>query len=689
MADDFKQYFPADSIPAVSGNEFMMAYDDEFLYFAAKMYNIDPDRKYVTPSLRRDYRGDIDGITLILDPFQDNTNGFQFGVNSYGVQREAQISGGGQRGGENLSLSWDNKWFGNAVQKGEYWTAEMAIPFKTLRYKEGGEKWNINVYRIDTETGERSTWSHTPRQFHILNMAFMRELIWDKPLGKPGTNISLIPYVANSITKDYDAAEDAVVSPTVGMDAKVAVTPGLNLDLTVNPDFSQVELDEQVTNLDRFELFFPEKRQFFLENDDLFSSSGHPFLARPFFSRRIGIARDTSTGANLQNKIQYGARLSGKLNDDWRLGLLNMQEAAIDDINKPAINYSVATFQRQVFSRSNISGIFVNRQPIASSLENDTIDVGSFNRVAGIDYRLFSEDARWFGLFFFHKSFDDNPEPEEFSSLAFISYNSDTWNFSWANVFVGENYDAQAGFVPRPGIFRINPDVGYTFFSKGGFFNRHIVKVESEVIWKDDRIADEKWALNYQANLNNTGRITASLAERSTYLFDDFDPTNTDGETLDSGRSYTYKGLEWEYRGNQRSQLAYEVGGYFGEYFNGDRLSIEAQLNLRLQPLAAIRLNATYNRLWMPAPLSNTSLFLIGPRIDFTFTKSVFLTTFVQYNEQLNNVNINSRFQWRFKPVSDLFIVYTDNYGTQNFHDLGFQKKNRALIVKLTYWLNL
>ncbi len=687
---DFTQYFPTDTVDAISGNEIMFTYDDQYLYFGAKLYNLNDERTYVTPSLRRDYRGNIDGVTLILDPFQDNTNGFQFGINAYGVQREALISSGGQRGGDNLSLSWDNKWIAEAKQYEGYWIAEAAIPFKTLRYTEGSDRWNINVYRIDTEVGERSTWSPIPRQFHILNMAFMRELVWDKPLGKPGPNISLIPYVSGSGSQDFEEGQDEIkLDRSMGLDAKIAVTPGLNLDLTLNPDFSQVELDEQVTNLDRFELFFPEKRQFFLENDDLFSDAGHPFLAKPFFSRRIGIARDTSTGVNLQNKIHYGARLSGKINDDWRIGVLNMQEAKITAINKPGINYSVATLQRKMFKRSNISGIFVNKQPINSSIENDSVDAPSYNRVIGLDYKLASADAKWYGIFFFHKSIDDNPEPEEFASLAFISYNSNTWNFSWANVFVGENYDAQAGFVPRPGILRIQPDIGYTFFPKGGFFNNHIVKYETEFIWKDNRISDQSHSITYESGLTNTGEIKASVNQQYIYLFESFDPSNTDGEELAAGTDYVYRNLQFNYKSDERKTFFYEIGGYFGEYFNGERYNLIAEAGFRSQPYAAVSLNASYNKLIMPAPLSDANLWLIGSRLDVTFTKSLFLTSFLQYNSQIRNTNINTRFQWRFKPVSDLFIVYTDNYGTNNFDDLGFRKKNRAIVLKMTYWFNL
>ncbi|MFT5570614.1 MAG: hypothetical protein ACI9RP_002671, partial [Cyclobacteriaceae bacterium] len=177
-ASDFQQYFPSDSVLADFQTQFFFTYDEDNLYFAARLDNVNNEREYVTPSLRRDYRGNIDGITLEIDPFQDNTNAFQFGINPFGIQREGLIVNGGQRGND-LSLSWDNKWYAEATQHEGYWIAEAAIPFKTLRFKEGSDKWNINVYRIDTQTGERSTWTPIQRQFLILSLAFMKELVWD------------------------------------------------------------------------------------------------------------------------------------------------------------------------------------------------------------------------------------------------------------------------------------------------------------------------------------------------------------------------------------------------------------------------------------------------------------------------------------------------------------------------------
>ncbi|MTI41409.1 hydrolase [Fulvivirga lutimaris] len=688
---NFMQQFPTDSLKAESQTEVRITYDDQYIYFSGKMYAQKKDRTYVTPSLRRDFRGAAnDALVFTIDTFLDNTNAFQFGVNPFGVQREGLLSNGGTRG-DDLDLSWDNKWKVEAKQYEGYWIAEGAIPFKSLRYKKDASKWNIKFYRVDSETGERSVSAATPQNFRIFSLAFMNRLVFDKPLKKPSTNVVLIPYVASGINRDFDDPEqnEAQSNVSVGGDAKIGIGPSLNLDLTINPDFSQVEVDQQVTNLDRFEIFFPEKRQFFLENADLFAEFGHP-LSRPFFSRRIGVAIDTSTGQNIQNKIHFGARLSGKLDNNWRIGVLNMQAAKEEDINLPSTNYTVAALQRKVFGRSNIGAIFVNRQVVEDSTGEFSIDKNNYSRVLGIDYNLASMDNKWTGKIFYHREFDQDGGDGNFSHAAYILYNSKTWTFSYAQVLVGDEYDAHVGYAPRNDFFRINPEIGHNFFPKSSWINQHSITADAEYFWKQGKKTDHRYSTNYNIQLQNTGSIQLSVNQRYTFLFEPFDPTRTEGIELAAGTDYTYNSFEFNYQSDFRRKIGYSLGGYIGEYFNGSRYNLRSDINMRFQPYGALALTVNYNKIELPAPYNSADLFLIGPRFDLTMTKKLFLTTFVQYNSQIENVNINARLQWRFKPVSDIFLVYTDNYGTEDqFGETSFIKKNRALVFKITYWLNL
>jgi hypothetical protein len=683
-ATDFYQFFPSDTSLAKVQSKVRIVYDEKFIYIAAVMYNLGPRDKYISTSLRRDYRGEQnDGISFVFDTFNDNTNAFQFGVNPYGVQRESLIANGGMQQTD-LNLAWDNKWYSSAKIYEDHWIVEAAIPFSTLRYNDGASNWNVNFYRIDSEYNERSTWTPIPRNFSVIALAFTRKLIFPEPLKKAGANLSLIPYAAIATDKNFIEGTSNPVKPAFGGDAKISVGPALNLDLTINPDFSQVEVDEQVTNLDRFEIFFPERRQFFLENADLFADFG-TLNVRPFFSRRIGVDRDETTGQNVQNQILFGGRLSGKLNEDWRIGLMNMQTATDDSRGIAGKNFTVVALQKKVFSRSNVGLILIDRETLNAEGSLPLFNPTQYNRLVGVDYNLASEDNRWTGKFFLHKTLEyENPENSN-ALHGQLNYNDIHMTASLAYSNIGENFNPEVGFTPRRDYQRIASKFEYLFFPVSRFINRHGPGVESEVLWNETLgITDELHSAYYSVQFQSLSRLTVNLSNRYTYLFASFDPTRTGGIPLESGTDYRNTFLGFRYMGNARKTLYLTLRGDFGEYFNGNIKSIAGTMNYRMGYLANISMNFSYNNIRLPEPQNSADLFLIGPRIDLTFTKSLFWTTFVQYNNQIDNLNINTRLQWRYAPVSDFFIVYTDNYFPSTF-----MPKQRSLIMKLNYWFNI
>jgi hypothetical protein len=693
VATHFKQYFPYDTSLAHAQTEVRVTYDAQFIYIGAKMFNLGP-REYVTPSLRRDFRGEAnDGISVVFDTFKDRTNGFVFGVNPFGVQREGLIANGGGVGREDFTLHWDNKWYSEARIYDGYWIAEFAIPFKTLRFKENLSSWYINFYRIDSHNAERSTWSPVPRNFDIINLSFNKELIWDEPLKNPGGNISVIPYLAGNTSRNFEKGTPASHELQLGGDAKIALGPALNLDLTVNPDFSQVEVDEQVTNLDRFEIFFPERRQFFLENADLFANFGLDGT-RPFFSRRIGIARNQSTGQNVQNTIYGGARLSGKINNNTRVGLLTMQAGEDKEIGLPTTNYTVATLQQKVFTRSNISLMLVNKQAQQDSIHGSfTLRPSNYSRVAGLEYNLASPDNRWAGKFFYHRSFAEEKTDSAFAFGGFINYSTLFWNVNVLTRHVGAHYDPEVGFVRRRDIRQLAATVWRNFYPANGPVQSHGPGFDFDMIGNDTYgFLDWDYNFMYRVRFKSTSLFSMRLRKEYTFLFNAFDPSGSGGQPLDSFTDYTNYLLIASFNSNARKPLFFEMSTRSGGYFNGTRINLTGTLTYRYQPWGFASLNFSYNRIRLPHPYNDANLWLIGPRIDFTFSRSVFWTTFVQYNSQINNLNINTRFQWRFKPVSDLFIVYTDNYFAESLNgsllNLG-HAKSRALVLKLTYWLNM
>lgn len=693
----FWQYFPIDSVSANGQTEIYMTYDDENLYVAVKCYS--NGNNFITPSLRRDYsfRGN-DNISILFDTYSDATNAFLFGLNPYGVRREALISNGGRRGGD-FSGSWDNKWRGTSKSYENYWVGEFAIPFKTIRYQEGASEWRFNAYRNDTQLNEYSTWSNIPRNRIVMDLTYMGKIIWDEPLKKPGTNFAVIPYLSGVTARDFEEEPNGSFNSefAVGGDAKIGITAGLNLDLTVNPDFSQVEVDRQVTNLDRFEIFFPERRQFFLENADLFGSFGHPRV-NPFFSRRIGVAQDTATGQNIQNTILFGSRLSGKINDRARVGLLNMQTASQVGNDLPGINYTVAALEKTVFSRSQIVGIFVNQQSINPS--DFSGEIPDFNRVGGLEYRLATADNRWSGKLSYQHAFTPENQSNGGAQYFRLNYEVPRFRIGLDQYVVSNDFDARVGFIQRQDILFLNPEAFINFFpSENAKVNRHRVGFDADVFYKlgddDNEVIQDfglwEWQgrLFYEARFKNTTSIEARLLYNDVTLLDDFDPTRIqdDSTFLSAGERFKYTSMELSYRSDVRKAFSYRINANFGQFFNGSRLGIRGRMNYRFQPFGQFSLEYGYNRIVLDDSFEPANLWLVGPRLDLTFTKNLFLTTLVQYNSQLDNMNINARFQWRYAPVSDFFLVYTDNYLTSPLSQFG--ARNRSIVAKVTYWLNL
>lgn len=698
VTDRFHQYFPSDSIPAKAQTEVRLTYDDKYIYVIAKMHNLGP-RKYVTPSLRRDFRGEANDVfTIVLDTYADRNNAFMFGVNPFGVQREGLIANGGAViRFDTFSISWDSKWYSATKIYPNYWIAEMAIPLNSIRFKADNDQWLVNFYRFDSEYAEQSTWAPIPQNQLIINLAFSKKLQWDQAPRNKSANIVVIPYVAAGSSQSFEPNPSSNRDFNAGLDAKIGLSTALNLDLTINPDFSQVEVDQQVTNLDRFELFFPEKRQFFQENADLFANFGLEGT-RPFFSRRIGVARDASTGQNLQNPIYFGARLSGKLNPGLRVGMLSMQTGEDTSIDLPSINYTVAAFQQRIAQRSFVSLILINKQAFQDSIAGGfDVSPNQFNRMMGLDINLASKDNVWNSKLFYHRSFDDLGLDSSFATGGYLIYNTRRWVVDITAQNIGNHYNPAVGFVRRRDILRATPQVWYNRYPTGGLIQRHGPGISGDLVANPAlELLDWNTSLNYRIAFRNTALLNFSARRSFVQLRFPFDPSGTGGLPLETGTNYLNNELRASFRSDARQPFFFNLSSQAGEYFNGERYQLGGELTYRFQPWGFVSLNFNYNHIQLPQPYQSVDLSLVGTRIDLTFTKNLFWTTFVQYNSQINNLNINSRLQWRFKPVSDLFLVYTDNYFADDQNQNGDfvllqvrQPKLRAVVFKLTYWLNL
>lgn len=681
-ASAYNQYFPLDTVPAQNQSEIKILYDDKNLYVGIKAYSI--GKNYALQSLKRDFRGSgSDSFSVLFDTYNDGTNAFLFGINPQGVRREALISNGGTDR-RSFNLSWDVKWQGDSKIYDDYFTAEMIIPLTSLKFEEGATKWRFNSYRIETQSNERSSWVRIPQNQLIFNLAFMGEMVFEKPLGKSKTPLAIIPYINAISQKDFET-DDGLNNLKVGGDVKVALGNNLNLDLTVNPDFSQVEVDDQVTNLTRFEVSLPEKRQFFIDNSDLFASFGDQRDANPFFSRRIGIAADTS-GNSIENKIIGGLRLSGKLTKDLRVGVMNIQTAKDEQNEIPSNNNTMIALQQRVFSRSNMGAFFINKQ---SFEKNDFIDrENEYNRVVGLDYNLASKDNKWTGKMYAHKSFQPDDNVGNLSTGGILRYQSRKYNFYAKGISIDEDFSSDLGFIRRTGIFKGIVSAERVFWPEKGIIQNHGFQFFPILLWDpslDFKNTDYDFRSSWEATFNDQSQFEIGMTNSYTFLFDSFDPTNTDDALeLPSDQGYHYNSVEFGFQSDMRKRFAFEVGSEIGRFYNGKRFSVESMMTLRFQPKVFLTLVLNYDQITLPDPYPSADIWLISPKIDVTFSKSIFWSTLIQYSNQRDNLGFNSRLQWRFAPLSDLFIVYNDNYFVNSF-----QPKTRSINLKLTYWLNI
>ncbi len=662
---DFFMVLPMDTGMSRLHTEFRMTYDQRKIYIIATCFK-NGGPIYVE-SLRRDWVfPKNDNFSIYIDPFNNQTNGFSFGCNAAGAQRDGILFEGGTN-----DLSWDNKWMSAVKQDSTKWVVEIGIPFKSIRYREGITEWGINFSRSDLMTTEKSSWAPVPRQFPTASLAYAGTLVWDEPPPKQTANISFIPYVLASTSKNYEQGNPIDYRNKIGSDIKVGITSSLNLDLTINPDFSQVEVDQQVTNLDRFELFFPERRQFFLENADLFANFGYANI-RPFFSRRIG----------LNAPIIGGARLSGNLNKDWRIGLMDMQTGKGKDNGMPGQNFAVVSLQRRVFNRSSIGVLFVNKQ---SSIDTAKASINRYNRNFGLEYNLASRDNLWTGKAFFLKSFTKGRDGKDMVQAAHLRYNAKNWNVLLQQEFVGKNYIAEAGFIQRSGYIKLTSQIGYLFFPQKGKILSYGPQL-SLARFYDERFnrTDDVSSFAFVFNTRKASTFRVSLFDEYLKLLKPFDPTNSKKDTLPTGSIHQWKTLQMDLTSKPQSLFTYTFNSSYGGYYaNGTRLYLGATLGYRFQPYVSISANVSYNNIHLPQPWNKTVFWLTGSQVDVTLTNKIFFYTFFQYNSQQKNININTRFQWRYNPVSDLFIVYTDNY-----FPAPFSVRSRALVLKLTYWWN-
>ena len=677
--------FPNDKELAETRTEVMLSFDQEFLYIAAICHD-EVEGNYVIQSLKRDFSFPVsDAFAVFINPTGDNINGFSFAVNPFGAQREGVLQRGGVFG---VSKAWDNIWYSAVKRSDKMWVVEMAIPFTTLRYDKNLSTWKMNFARNDLKRNETSTWIPVPVNQNVANLSFTGDLVWPGSPPKTGFNAAFIPYSTAGTIKDLEAVTQAN-NVQSGVDAKIALTSNLNLDLTYNPDFSQVDIDAQQINLTQFNLFFPEQRKFFIENADLFSQYGFTKI-RPFYSRRIGQS----------SSIKYGARITGKLDENWRVGLMNVQAGMIsrnlgDTTSFQEENYTIATVQRKIGAASDIGILLLNQTGIGDTFFNTL----NWNRIGGIEYNLASADRKWLGEAFYHHSLQPGSSQYSGTHATFLRYQTAKLNWNWNHEYVGKDYTAVLGFVPRQNwaeydadqnrfftrkhtYWRIEPSMEYFFYPKNSKVFKHGPGVYySDYMDHSFVSTDSRLSSYYVLVFLNGSSAKVIKNQQKRRLIYPFYISGTSAEPLAAG-NYYFGETKAEYYSNKRKPFYYGGLVSYGSFFTGEKLSFNGNMNYRIQPWGILSTNISYNDITLPAPYTSTNLILIGAKAELSFTKNLYFTSFLQYNTQADNFNIYNRLQYRFKPMSDFFVVYSDNY------DVLLNKKNSTLVIKFVYWLN-
>ena len=505
-----------------------------------------------------------------------------------------------------------------------------------------------------------------------MTLAYAGALVWETPPPKQRSNVSLIPYLSNNLTSTNKATPDNAFK--VGGDLKYSLTSALNLDLTINPDFSQAEVDQQVTNLDRFELFFPERRQFFLENADLFSNFGYTTI-RPFFSRRIG----------LNVPIQGGIRLSGNLDENWRIGLMDIQTRQDKNQRLAAENFGVVSLQRKLFDRSNLSILFVNKQ--ALNLKENQNNTSEYNRNIGLEYNYFSADNLWNGKLLFLKSLSPVSQQQGEVFASHIGYQSTRWNWRLQQEYISGDYSAEVGFIPRNNYIKLQATGGYLYYSKKDTpLLSHGPRL-GRTYYFDTNFdkKDQTQQLDYLFNFKNRSKFTLGIRRQYIELLADFDPLRTQIAKLAAGTQHQWNSFSLSYDAKPQNRFTYAAEVITGGYYdNGKRNAFLGEFGYRFQPYLELSSLINYNQIELAAPWNTNSFWLLGIKSNLTLTNKIFFSNLFQYNEQLGLWNFNSRFQWRYQPASDIFLVFNSNEISVPNVTTGWN-----LTLKVNYWLNL
>ena len=660
----FTQNTPDDGAAASQRTELRVAFYDDALYVAFVCHDDAPDQIVISDARRDGDLGDTDSVRLILDTYRDEQNGFVFGTNPSGMQYDAQLS---QTGNSGLNKNWDGVW-DVRTQVGAFgWSAEFRIPFTTLRYPtKDVQRWGANFERRILRRHEVAYWSPLGRQFGITRLADAGTIRSIRTGSR--RNLKITPYALGEVR---DRGEEGhSTDQEFGLDLKYSITPALTLDLTLNTDFAQVEADEVQISLDRFNLFFPEKRPFFLENAGLFTV-GRARQVELFFSRRIGLS-----GNGEIVPIDYGARLSGGL-AGVNVGVMHMTTEGLPGIASPT-GFSVARVNKELPNRSSLGAVVVDKAVSGIVLPGET------------DNRTWGADARWgigeYGLVSGYVAQTDTPglEGDDASWSLAGEFDSPDWSLGLTLVDVGEAFNPEVGFINRSGgyqnlavsalrrirfgrtspLLELRPHFSYTaYWDPTDFKESGFLHIDNHTEWKSGH--EVHTGVNF---------VTKGLQEP----FEIFE-----GVILPPG-NYHYSELQLVGKTDDSKWLSLVMRATIGDFYSGDRVMLNPTVQMRLGEKFTSEFGWSQNDVDLPEGAFTTRIGLL--RMAWSFTPSVTLEALFQYNNRDDALATNLRFSWLRKANTGLYLVFNDIEGYDAYS--GAQP-DRSFVAKYTYLFDL
>ncbi|MBE9548862.1 MAG: carbohydrate binding family 9 domain-containing protein [Proteobacteria bacterium] len=666
-ATGFWQVQPNEGAAATQKTEVFIGFLDDALYIGLIAYDDNPDGIIVTDSRRDSSLDETDSFRVIIDGLLDRQNGYIFGTNPAGLEYDAQVVKEGVNGGYNLN--WDASWSVQTRISEIGWTAEMKIPFKSLRYKKGDKQvWGINFQRNIRRNNEVAYWAPLSRQWGLSKISEAGSLESISPPAQ--RNLTITPYVLAKARRggELNGTES---DQEFGFDLKYSLTPSLTLDATYNTDFAQVEADEQQINLDRFNLFFPEKRPFFLENAGQFKV-GNSQEVELFFSRRIGIGGDGEL-----IPIEGGLRVSGKMGSNTNVGFLYMGADEVENATS-GNQFSVARVNQELANRSSIGAIFINRNGDGSELVSAADDK---NTTYGID-------GRWgigeFTLLEAWAAMTDTPglDGDDHAYSLQGSYDSAKWAHSIEYTEVGGNFNPEVGFLSRSeyrkfsafsmrrirpddlwGLLEIRPHASYRgYWDFDDFQETGFLHTDIHWEWKNG------YEFHTGFNMTHDG------------IKDPFEII--DGVVVEAG-SYDHSEVQFYFTTDRSAPLSFNARTTIGGRFGGDRFSFSPGIDYRIGDKFSSSLSLNYNDFDLPG--GQFSVLLSQLRLSYSFTPKILLQALVQYNDESEVFGTNLRFSWLRTANTGFYLVYNEIDERVD----GALPKGRELIIKYSYLFDI